>query len=82
MGLVLELEEPLLLLAIHVYINEYRASIVLLADLHIVEKAFLAKVTRTDSSKFHEAERFLGATEFFANVVEHAEGGFDLLFHK
>ena len=82
MGLVLELEQPLLLLAIHVHINEDRASVVLLADLHIVEKAFLAKVTRANSSKFHEAERFLGATELLAYVVEHAEGGFDLLFHE
>ena len=55
MGLILELEKPFLGLAIYIYIDEDRASVVLLADLHVVEQTFLAEITRTDGGELHKA---------------------------
>ena len=52
------------------------------ADLHIVEKTFLAQVTRTDSCELHEAQWFLCATQLLADIVEHAQSALDLVFHE
>ena len=81
-GLVLKLQEPLLCLALDIYIDEDRASVVLLANLHIVEFSDLAEIACANRCKLHQAQRLLLTAEFLAHQAELCQCRLELLLHK
>ncbi len=80
-GLVLELQQPLLGLAVDIHVDDDAAGIVLFALLLVVQHALVLEVAGADGGQFHEAERFVVASELVADGFELAqirlEGGFD-----
>ena len=82
MCLVLELEQPLLLLSVHIHIYEYAAGIVLLADFHIVEPSGAAEISRAYGGEFHQTEALAFPSEFLAHRVELSEFILELSLHE
>ena len=73
MSLVLELEKPLFrshltLVVNDVHIHIYAACIVLLTDLHVVEKSLCLEVTRTYRSHVHKVQALVLASELLADL--------------
>ena len=63
MGLVLELEEPLLRLPVHIDIHENAAGVVLFAHLQVVQLALLAQPAGADGRELHQAAGLVPAAE-------------------
>ena len=82
MGLVLELEEPLLRLPVHVHIDKDAAGIVLLAHLQVVQLALLAEPAGADGREFHQAAGLVAAAEIRPHLLEEREGGFQFRLHE
>ena len=80
--LVLELEEPLLLHAVHVDIDVDAAGVVLLALLEIVELAVRAQPACADGGELHEAEALILSSELFPHVSEHLQAVLELTLHE
>ena len=68
MGLVLELQEPLLGPAVDVDIDVDRAGVVLLRDLLIVQQPLLLQVAGADRGDIHQAEALVLAAQFAADT--------------
>ena len=73
MGFVLELQQPLLGLAVHGGVDEYAAGVVLFALLLVVQLAVGLQPAGADGCEFHQAERLLHAAEFLAHGAEPAQ---------
>ena len=67
--LVLELQQPLFGLPVHVDVDEDRAGVVLLAHFQIVQLADFAQVTGADRGQIHQAEGFFVAAQFAADLM-------------
>ncbi len=85
-GLVLEEEEPVLLLAVHVHLALDGAGVDLLGLVQVLEDALGAQVLGTDGAHVHEADGLLGAAQLLAHlkvlvegVPDHLVVNFDLL---
>ena len=75
MGLVLEQEEPVFALAIHIDLHLDGAGIDLLRFVEAGEHAVLLEPLRTDRAHVHEAHGFLVAAELMAHRHVLVEGG-------
>ncbi len=81
-GLVLELEEPGFLLAVHIHIHADAAGIVLLALLLVVEDTLFLQPAGSDGGQLHETEALTLASKFPAHGMELAELALDLALHE
>ena len=81
-GLVLELEQPLLLPAVQVYVDVDAAGVVLLTLLEVIELAVGAQPAGSYGGKLHQAEALVLAAELLAHVAEHIEGILELTLHE
>ena len=80
--LVLELKQPLLLDAIHIDIDKYRAGVILLALLQVVEYARLLQITCTDCCKLHQTEALLLSAELLTYAVQSLQRLLQLLLEE
>ncbi len=78
MGFILELQQPSLRLAVDFDIHKYRAGIVLLALLQIVEVSVGAQPACADSGKIHEVERLIGASEVGTHFIPEGDSLLDV----
>ena len=86
-GLVLELKEPLLcghltFVINDIHVNIDAACIVLLADLHIVEKTLSLEVTGTDAGHVHEVDVLVLTAELLTDLKVEVECSVDLLLEE
>ena len=82
MCLVLELKQPLLLYAIHIDIDKYRACVILLALLQVVEYARLLQITCTDCRKLHQTEALLLSAELLTYAAQSLQRLLQLLLEE
>ena len=68
--LVLEHQKPPLKLSVHVDIHIDAAGVVLLALLHVVQKALGFKPAGADSREFHKAQGLALAAKFAAHIFK------------
>ena len=80
--LVLELEQPFLLLSVHVDVDVDAAGVVLLALLEVVELAMGAQPAGSDGRQLHQTEALMLPAELLAHAVEHLEGILELTAHE
>ena len=82
MCLILEHEQPSFEFAVHVHIYIYAAGVVLLADLHVVEKARLAEITSSDGSHIHEVQPLMLTAKFLSHLEIQIQCPVDVFFHE
>ena len=80
--LVLELQEPLLRLSVHVHVHEDAAGVVLLALLQVVQFALLAEPAGADRGEFHQAAGLVLPAEVRAHLLKQAQGLFQFGLHE
>ncbi len=78
-GLVLELEQPFLRLAVHIHVDVDGAGVVLLALLQVVKPSVGTQPAGADGGEVHQAERFLLTAKFAAHLFPHREGLLQLI---
>ena len=74
-GLVLEQEQPVLVLAVHVDGHPHGAGVDLFGLVEVLELAGLLQVLGADGAHVHEAHRLLVAAELMADLHVAIEGG-------
>ncbi len=80
--LVLEHQQPLLGLPVHIDIYEYAAGVVLLADLQVVQQAFLPEILGTDRGHIHQIEAFLLAAGLGTHLQVEVQSAVDVLLDE
>ncbi len=81
-GLVLELQQPFLGLAVHVHIHVDGAGIVFLALLQVVEFAVGTEPARSDGGEVHQAEGLLFTSKLAAHLFPHRQSLLQLVADK
>ena len=80
--LVLELQEPLLGLPVHIDIDIDRAGVVLLRNLQIVQQPLLAEVACADRRDVHQADALVLAAQLAADPQVEGQRILDLLLDE
>ena len=81
-SLVLEHQQPPLDCAINIYVYEYAAGVIFLADFHVVQLASLAEMLRADRGHVHEVQPLLLASKILAHLQVQLHRALDILLYE